>query len=388
MNRRDFLALFAAAPFVSHVRAAERLRLSEFERSRVLKAAQRYLKEPPVTITASHSPRSAGGKHDYFSEGDYWWPDPKDPKGPYIQRDGMTNPENFTAHRAALMRLSVQVPALAAAWLPTRERRYAEHAARHLRAWFVDPDTLMNPHLEYAQAIQGRATGRGVGIIDTLHLVEVARAIGFIEEAGALTPSLRAGVRDWFARYLKWMTTHKYGQDERDAKNNHGTCWVAQAAEFARYTGSAELTAFCRDRYKTVLLPGQMAADGSFPLELKRTKPYGYSLFNLDAMAAVCQVLSTSEDNLWTFQLPDGRGMRKAMEFMVPFVADKKKWAYPPDVMYFDQWPVRHPSLLFAGLALDEPAYIDLWKTLNPDPTVEEVIRNYPLRQPLLWVRS
>ena len=76
------------------------------------------------------------------------------------------------------------------------------------------------------------------------------------------------------------------------------------------------------------------------------------------------------------------------MEFMVPFIADRKKWAYPPDVMYFDQWPVRHPSLLFAGLALDEPAYIDLWKTLNPDPTVEEVIRNYPLRQPLLWVRA
>jgi len=388
MNRRNFVALFAGAPFVSRLRAAERLRLSEFERSRVLKAAQRYLKEPPVTITAAHSPRSAGGKHDYFSEGDYWWPDPKDPKGPYIQRDGMTNPDNFTAHRAALMRLSVQAPALAAAWLLTRERRYAEHAARHLRAWFVDPDTLMNPHLEYAQAIQGRATGRGVGIIDTLHLVEVARAIGFIEEAGALTPSLRAGVRDWFARYLKWMTTHKYGQDERDAKNNHGTCWVAQAAEFARYSGSVELTAFCRDRYKTVLLPTQMAADGSFPLELKRTKPYGYSLFNLDAMAAVCQVLSTSEDNLWTFQLSDDRGMKKAMEFMVPFIADKKKWAYPPDVMYFDQWPVRHPSLLFAGLALDEPAYINLWKTLNPDPTVEEVIRNYPLRQPLLWVRA
>lgn len=388
MNRRSFLGLFAAAPLAAYARPAARFNLAEFERARVLKAAQRYLKEQPVTITASHSPRSAGGKHDYFSEGDYWWPDPKEPKGPYIQRDGMTNPDNFTAHRAALMRLSVQAPALAAAWLLTRERRYAEHAARHLRAWFVDPDTLMNPHLEYAQAIQGRATGRGVGIIDTLHLVEVARAVGFIEEAGALTPSLRAGLRDWFARYLKWMTTHKYGQDERDAKNNHGTCWVVQVAEFARYTGSAELTAFCRDRYKTVLLPGQMAADGSFPLELKRTKPYGYSLFNLDAMAAVCQILSTSEDNLWTFQLPDGRGMRKAMEFMVPFIADKKKWPNPPDVMYFDQWPVRHPSLLFAGLALDEPAYINLWKTLNPDPTVEEVIRNYPLRQPALWVRA
>jgi hypothetical protein len=69
--------LFAAAPLAAEARSPERLRLAEFERSRVLKAAQRYLKEPPVTITASHSPRSAGGRHDYFSEGDYWWPDRK-----------------------------------------------------------------------------------------------------------------------------------------------------------------------------------------------------------------------------------------------------------------------------------------------------------------------
>ena len=50
-------------------------------------------------MTAAHSPRSAGGLHDFFSEGDYWWPDPKNPDGPYIQRDGMTNPDNFVEHR-------------------------------------------------------------------------------------------------------------------------------------------------------------------------------------------------------------------------------------------------------------------------------------------------
>jgi hypothetical protein len=387
MKRRDFISLLAAG-FAYPVFGAERFNLNDFERKRVLKAAQRYLKEQPITVTAAHSARSAGGKHDYFSEGDYWWPDPKNPEGPYIQRDGLTNPDNFNAHREAMVRLSLQAPALAAAWLLTKEKRYAEHAARHLRAWFVDPDTLMNPNLLYAQAIKGRAAGRGIGIIDTLHLVEVVRGIGPIEEAGALSPGVRAGVRQWFAGYLKWMTTHQYGQDERDAKNNHGTCWVMQAAEFARYTGNAELTAFCRDRYKTVLLPTQVAPDGSFPLELKRTKPYGYSLFNLDVMAGVCQILSTPDDNLWTYQLPDGRGMGKALEFMAPFIADKKKWTYPPDVMYFDQWPVRQPSLLFAGLALERPDYIDLWRRLDPDPTAGEVIRNYPIRQPLLWVND
>jgi hypothetical protein len=108
------------------------------------------------------------------------------------------------------------------------------------------------------------------------------------------------------------MTTHQYGIDEREARNNHGTCWVMQVAEYARYAGRDDLLTYCRDRYRTVLVPNQIAADGSFPEELRRTKPYGYCLFNLDAMAMVCEILSTSHENLWTFQLPDGRGIRKA----------------------------------------------------------------------------
>src|SRR5215204_2351494 len=135
--------------------------LSVFERARVLKAARAYLSEQPVTVTAARSPRSAGGPHDFLSEGDYWWPDPQNPSGPYVQRDGLTNPDNFVGHRRALMRLSVQAPALAAAWKLTKEARYARHAALHLLAWFIDPVTLMSPHLEYAQAIHGRTQGRG-----------------------------------------------------------------------------------------------------------------------------------------------------------------------------------------------------------------------------------
>src|SRR5262249_37662043 len=151
--------------------------------------------ERPITITASHSPRSAGGLHDFFSEGDYWWPDPANPDGPYIQRDGMSNPANFDDHRKALMRLSVQVPALAAAWTITHDKRYAVHAAEHLRAWFVTGATRMNPSLLYAQAIHGRFTGRGTGIIDTLHLVEVARATESIETSGVLSEADLRGIR-------------------------------------------------------------------------------------------------------------------------------------------------------------------------------------------------
>src|SRR5437764_15387074 len=158
-----------------------RINVAAIDRQRIIEAANRYLSEKPITITASSSSRGAGGLHDFFSEGDYWWPDPANPNGPYIQRGGMTNPDNFVEHRRALMRLSVQVPTLVAAWKLTKDKRYALKAAEHLRAWFIDERTRMNPSLQYAQAIHGVSTGRGIGIIDTIHLVEVARAIEVLQ---------------------------------------------------------------------------------------------------------------------------------------------------------------------------------------------------------------
>jgi hypothetical protein len=299
----------------------------------------------------------------------------------------MSNPDNFNGHRHALIRLSLHLPALAAAWLLTHDDRYSAQAVQHLRAWFLDDATLMNPNLQYAQAVKGHDNGRSIGIIDTIHLVEVVRAIAALHGSRKLTNSDDQGLKKWFTAYVSWLTSSPHGQEERDAKNNHGTCWVMQTAEFARYTGRQEATAYCRERFKSVLVSMQIAANGSFPLELQRTKPYGYSLFNLDALATTCQILSDADNNLWTFETLDGRGMKKAMAYMFPYIVDKKTWPLPADVEYFDQWPVRQPSLLFAGLAFSRPEYLALWKTLDPDPAVDEIIRNYPIRQPVLWVK-
>ncbi len=402
MNRRDFCVTAAAAAAASvplHALTGATAaapgslitahEIAEIDRGWVLRAADKYLTEPPITITAYHSPRSHGGKHDYFSEGDYWWPNPKDPGGPYMRRDGYSNPDNFNSDRQALIRLSLQVPALMSAYLMTRQMRYARHAALHLRAWFLNPTTLMNPSLTYAQAIYGRTYGRGIGIIDTIHLIEVTRAARHLDRTGALTPAEIAGVRKWFADYLNWMRTSKNGRDEEAARNNHGSSWVAQAAAYAAYTGNREAVAMCRNRFRSALLPTQLAPNGSFPLELARTKPYSYSLFNLDVLAMVCQIASSRDsaaDDLWQFALPDGDHYRKAVDFMYPYIKDKSKWPYRQDVEYWNDLPNRQPSLLFAGLAYRLPRYIALWRTLRPMPKTAEIIRNFPCRQPLLWV--
>lgn len=352
----------------------------------VLAEALWALQQQPVTVTASQSPRSAGGKHDFYSEGDYWWPDSLNPSGPYVQRDGLTNPANFVAHRQAMIRFSRIIGALASAYKITGDDRYAQHALLHLKAWFVDEKTLMNPHLLYAQAIMGRFTGRGIGIIDTIHLMEVAQGLMVLERSKAIDPESAKAVKNWFSHYLNWLTTHQYGKDEMNAENNHGTCWVMQVASFAKLTDNKQLLDFCRTRYKEVLLPNQMAMDGSFPRELKRTKPYGYSLFNLDAMVMTVHILSNEKENLWNYTTADGRSIRKGIEFLYPFINNKASWTFPKDVMYWNNWPVAQPSLIFGAWAFNQTNWFKTWEKLDHGPEVEEVVRNLPVRNPLIWL--
>lgn len=285
-----------------------------------------------------------------------------------------------------MIRFSRVVGALASAYVVTRDEQYVRHAFRHLSAWFVDPATRMNPSLLYAQAIKGRFTGRGIGIIDTIHLMEVAQALQVMERAGSADKQSVAAIRRWFADYLSWLTTHQYGKDEMNAKNNHGTCWVMQVAAFARLTGNDSLINVCRNRYKMVLLPDQMAADGSFPQELRRTKPYGYSLFNLDAMAMICQILSTPADNLWTYQTTDGRGIRQGISYLYPYVRNKAGWPLKPDVMYWNDWPIAQPFLVFGAVAFRQKPWLDTWTERDHDPKVDEVLRNLPVRNPVIWL--
>jgi hypothetical protein len=356
----------------------------EVLKKQVLQEAEWALKQQPITVTASSSPRSAGGKHDFYSEGDYWWPNPENPNGPYIQKDGLTNPDNFVAHRFAMIRFSRIIGVLASAYKITGDEKYVKQAILHLKAWFVNQETLMNPNLEYAQAINGLFKGRGIGIIDTIHFLDVAQ--GTLVMESKINPTDLKAIKNWFSEYLKWLMTSKNGNDEMNAKNNHGTCFTLQIAGFAKLTNNQELLDFCVDRYKTLLLPSQMADNGSFPLEMARTKPYGYSVFNLDAMTILCQILSTPKANLFNYQTADRKSIKKGIEFMYPFIVDKSKWTLKPDVMYWNNWPVAQPFLIFGANAYQNQNWFNTWKGLEHQPKVNEVIRNLPIKYPLLYL--
>ncbi len=355
-------------------------------KKQILAEAAWAMKQEPITITASFCNRSAGGKHDFFSEADYFWPDPQNPDGPYINRDGLTNPNNFVEHRKLMIRFSKIIGALASAYKITGDEKYVKQAVIHLKAWFINSETLMTPNLLYAQAVKGKFTGRNYGIIDTIHLMEVAQGIIVMEDAEALDPQTTDGLKKWFAAYTDWLMTSKPGIEEKLVKNNHATCWAMQVASFAKLCNNQPVLDSLRIRYKTVLLPNQMATDGSFPLEMSRTKPYGYSIFNLDAMVTLCQILSTPKDNLWDFETPDGKSIKKGISYLYPFIADKSKWTLKPDVMYWENWPIAQPFLLFGANTYNEKDWFLTWEKLDHNPQVEEVIRNLPIRHPLIWL--
>jgi len=253
--------------------------------------------------------------------------------------------------------------------------------------FFVDPATRMNPHLRFAQAIPGVSAGRGIGIIDTLHLSEVALATEAIARAPGVSGDTIAGVRAWFGDYLHWMQTDPNGREEAATRNNHSVAFHLQVAVFARLAGNAATLAETRRVFRDVLLPSQLAPDGSFPRELARTKPYAYSIFQLDNVVLLTELLSTPSENFWELRLADGRSVAQAVSFLFPYLADRAVWPFAGDVAHFEAWPVRQPALLFAGYRLASPEYLELWRRLPADPVNAEVRRNMAVTQPLLWLQ-
>jgi hypothetical protein len=366
-----------------------RLDVASIDHDRILRIANSYLTLPVVPLTTLVCPRSPGTSHDYYSEAEDYFADPAKPDGPYLQHtDGASNPDAFIAHRDALLNLSLYVPAFAAAFLLTNDPRYAQQAVAHLRAWFIDPATSMTPSILYGQTILPAKSGRLEGVVEAVHLAEVVQSIPFLTKSEALTDADLTILTKWFTDYLDWLNTSRLAGLARDNKSHHGTSWLLQAAAIAHLTEIKDdrpLTAL-RHQYKSSTIRAQIVADGTFPHELTTPNPYRNTLFNLDMLAGICLLLTSRFESAWDYELQDGPGMRTVIARLFPYILSRGSWPFRADAAYFTALPIRPPSLLFAARAYDRPEYASLWKTLPPDPTIPELQRTFPIRQPLLWV--
>lgn len=292
--------------------------------------AKKALKTEVLSIITKEANPPSGDKHDYMSQAPYFWRNPNTPDGfPYIRKDGERNPEikRFPDHDLSSTMVQT-VEKLATAYYFTEKGEYAARASEILRMWFLDPKTKMNPNLNFAQAIPGLNTGRGIGIIETAEYTRVVDSIGLIGGSKSWKKEDQSGLEAWFAKYLEWLTTSKNGLDEAAAKNNHGMFYDVQVVSFALFIGKTD---FAKQQFELVTkkrIEKQIEADGRMPLELERTKSWNYSNFNLDALLRLAEISENVGVDLWSFQEKDGSGIRKAIEFLYPFLNPENKWKY------------------------------------------------------------
>ena len=291
--------------------------------------AKKALSAGPFTVTSKSADPPSGDKHDYMSQAPYFWPDPSKKDGlPYIRRDGERNPEiNKYPDHGTLDKLESAVAALSLAYYLKGDETYAARSVLLLRTFFLEPSTRMNPNLEYAQAIPGVNTGRGIGLIETRGLTRVVDAIGLLEGSKSLTAADLLGLKDWFSKFLSWMQQSKNGRDESAAKNNHGSSYDVQVTSYALLVGKRELAKQIVETAKTKRIALQIEPDGRQPLELERTKAWSYSIMNLDELMQLATLGDTVGVDLWNYQTPDGRSIRRALEFLFPFSVGEK-WKY------------------------------------------------------------
>lgn len=359
--------LFSSGPHLAWVR--QRLRAGDPALTAALRIvreeADRALTRGPWSVTHKTNLPAGADPRDYRSLGPYWWPDPAKPDGlPWIRRDGERNPtvttDAYDARRAGEMRSAVRT--LALAYFLTGHEPYAERAAHVLRVFYLDPKTRMNPHLQYAQAIPGINTGRGIGIIDTSRVPQMLDDVALLAGSPAWTEADRRGLRDWMAAYLEWLLTSTHGKDEERATNNHGSWYDVQVAALALHTGQEERARTQLDGVTRARIAAQLLPDGRQPRELERTRALAYSLFNLEALMAAALLGERVGVDLWGFATPDGRSVLRALDYLLPFSSPQAKWPHaqitPPP------WSTFARLLGLARERTRDPRYAEAWARL------------------------
>jgi hypothetical protein len=296
----------------------------------LIRRADAALAHRPGSVTDKTSLPPSGDKHDYLSVAPSWWPDPANPGGPYVRRDGEFNPARDTNayDRTAIGRFSSDVETLGLAYYYSGDARYAAKAAAMIRTWFLDPATAMNPNMNFAQAVIGREQGRAEGVLDTNAFQPVIDAIGLIGPSGALAPQEVKALEGWFSRYVDWMLSSPNGRKEQAARNNHGIWFDSQLTQFALFARRPEIARKTILAFPKMRIAVQFNPSGRLPAELKRTRSLHYSIYALMPAYDVADMAACLGYDLWNYRDAKGRGLRTATDFLAGYRSRLEAWPY------------------------------------------------------------
>jgi hypothetical protein len=302
--------------------------------NQLIDLAEKALDKGPYSVVQKSTIAPSGDPHDYWHPAPYWWPDPaKDDGLPYIRRDGfrvpgtvLNDPESGQYDRTRLQSMFDDTTILALAGTVSGQMKFSAHAAELVRAWFTNPETRMNPHLDYAQVRRGHNGDRGTkdGIIEFKDLYFFLDAVRLLKRNGALKEDDITAFEQWLTEYAKWLETSHSGKLELTANNNHGTFYEVQLLAIATFIGNARLAAGVRNRAKIRLIT-QINSDGKQPHELSRTKPRHYASFGLLGWTILARQLSTIGVDIWEVRAGGNGRIRRALEWLAA-AEEKPSW--------------------------------------------------------------
>jgi hypothetical protein len=85
---------------------------------------------------------------------------------------------------------------------------------------------------------------------------------------------------------------------------------------------------------------------------------------NLDGLMQLARLGENVGVDLWNYQTKDGRSIKRAFDFLVPFALSEKKWPY----QQLGEWP---PQMLFPLMRRAAARY--------PDPRYKAMISKIPI---------
>lgn len=328
----------------------------------LLQAADEALAIEPPTVTDKKGHPVTGNLNDYYTQAPYLWPDASKADGlPYLPKDGIINPESRNPDVVDYSRgqqIGHLVETLGLAYYLSGKESYAAHAAKCLRVWFNDPATRMHPHLQYAQAVPGRNQGRYIGMIEAGGVVQAADAAGLLDASAHWTKDDRAALEIWITDFLDWFMNSPYGREEVQMRQNHGTMFDVRVARLALALGKDDLVREKLEAVKENRIARQIEPDGAQPMELRRTKSFDYSEMNLTGLTELATLGEWVGVDLWSYETRDGRSIRRALEFLRPYVEEVPE-GWPPRFWNYQQVVPLLPEILAPAFRMGGVGYLD-----------------------------
>ncbi len=339
--------------------------------SKLIQKTETLLESDVYSVVKKTTLPPGGDIHDYWHPAPYYWPDPSSKNElPYVYRDGVRVPgtllyetESKMYDRTSLQQMFDETTILALSYNLTGNNIYAKKASALIYAWFINEDTKMNPHLNYAQVRMGHNQNKGSnsGIIETKDFYFFLDAIRIISRSEYWSKEDDQVMKNWCSSFLNWLLKSEQGKKEKESKNNHGVLYDLQVASIAAYIGDLSLL-YDISKTASARLIDHIDKDGIQTHEMTRTTTFHYCSFNLQSWINLAIVLeNTIGYNLWNFSCEGKGSIEKALNWLLPYY--QKQWPYKQ----IDKFDKERLVPLYHLSKSKYPAIAERFKNVFPD---------------------